>query len=387
MLEIKIKPKGWKHLERLDKTTIALIILVTLAALQLLLYWRYVHNLSQVLIQAIFVLGLFWKIHQRQLQINTTKNLSANLLGITLILVLLFRAKYIFLVEASTFWYFLTWFTLTGYVLLVTGFSGLKQCRRQILLFILITLSSVLFAFIGSTLSENKSFSITIFSAKLTSFLLWYIGFDPITQGQIVYVNGGAIDIHYPCTGIPLLIQLLNLALLTVMVFPELCPKRSLVFTLPFILSLVLSIIRLAIMALVVKDKDAFGFWHGLEGGNLFVTLAMVTFFAIILLTAPPQNPSIVHPISERFQPQTPAWLLRSSCVVLLLILFNFMVGSPVAGANTIASYQLPTAINLPHWQLKNTTAQPLVPKVVGDRKSTRLNSSHSSVSRMPSSA
>lgn len=364
MLGVKTRSTGSKSLLGLDKTTISFIILVTLAALQLLLYWRYIHSLRHVLFQAVFVIGLFWRVYQKQHRVDPGKDLLGNLLGIALILLLLFRAKYIFLVEASVFWYFLAWFTLIGYVLLIAGLSGVNRFRREILLYFLITLLPLILRFISNQL---QIFPITVFSAKLTSFLLWYIGFDSITQGQIVYVNGGAIDIHYGCTAIPLLIRLLSLALLTVLVFPEFCPQRSLTFILPFIISLVLSIIRLAIMVLVVKDAEAFDFWHGLEGGNLFTTLAMVMFFGIILLTAPPQNASIANPISERFQPQTPAWLLQSSGVVLLLILFNFMVGSPVAGANAIADYQLPTVINLPHWQLKNTTVQPLVPTVAGE--------------------
>jgi len=365
MLGAKIRSTGFKSLLGLDKTTISSIILVTLVALQLLLYWRYVHSFSQVLIQAVFVIGLCWQVYQKQRQVQTCQDLPGNLLGIALILLLLFRAKYIFLVEASVFWYFLVWFTLMGYVLLIAGLSGAKEFRREILLCILITLIPlILFNLTNFISNQAQIFSITVFSAKLTSFLLWYIGFDSITQGQIVYVNGGAIDIHYGCTAIPLLIQLLNLALLTALIFPNLCPRRSLTFMLPFILSLGLSIIRLAIMVLVVKDADAFDFWHGLQGGNLFTTLAMVMFFGIILLTAPPQNASITKPVSGRFQPQTPLWLLRSSGVVLLLILLNFMVGSPVAGANAIADYQLPTVISLPHWQLNNTTVQPLVPTV-----------------------
>jgi cyanosortase A-associated protein len=367
MLGAKIRSAEFKSLLGLDKTTVSSVILVTLVALQLLLYWRYVYSFRHVLFQSIFVMGLFWQVYQKQRQVQTCRDLPGNLLGIALILFLLFRAKYIFLVEASVFWYFLAWLTLIGYVLLIAGLPGINQFRREILFSILITLLPKLFAFISYVFSQVEFISITVISAKLTSLLLWYIGFDPITQGQIVYVNGGAIDIHYGCTAIPLLIRLFSLALLTTLIFPNLCPRRSLTFILPFILSLGLSIIRLAIMVLVVKDADAFDFWHGLQGGNLFTTLAMVMFFGIILLMAPPQNASIANPVSEQFQPQTPLWLLRSSGVVLLLILLNFMVGSPVAGANTIADYKLPTSINLPHWQLKNTTVQPLVSTVAGE--------------------
>ena len=351
-------------LAKLDKNAIYAVILVTLVALQVLLYWRYLHNVNQFIIQAIPIFGVFWQVYQKQRQLKPDGNLLGKLSGIIIILLVLFRAKYLFFVEASVFSHFSPWLILIGYVLLVDGLRGIKKYRREILVCILIIFISLLMRILMQFLRarEFEEFSVEVISAKLTSFMLWYLGFEAKSQGTIVYVNGGAIDIYFGCTAIPLLIELFKIVLITVLLFPNLCRNFWLLFIMPVIISVVLSIIRLVIIALVVNDEDAFEFWHGIQGGNLFTTLAFISLFAIILFTDPPQtdNPK---PILTQYQSNTPTWLLLSSSVTLLLILFNFIIDtSPIAGANRIADYQFPQGINISGWQLKNTIIQPLVP-------------------------
>ncbi|WP_371316424.1 archaeosortase/exosortase family protein [Dolichospermum heterosporum] len=79
--------------------------------------------------------------------------------------------------------------------------------------------------------------SVTLISAKITSFVLWYLGFDSVNQGTIVYVNGGAIDIYDPCTGISLLLMLLRVSITLVILFPFLLKNIYLPFILSFLIS------------------------------------------------------------------------------------------------------------------------------------------------------
>lgn len=354
-------------LSKLDRHAVCLVILAFLGGLQLLLYWRYTHELTQVLIQSIFVIALLRQVYQKQGKFIFVKDLPGNLLGIILILLLLVRARYIFFVEASVFWYAFAWFTLIGYILLIGGTKGVKKFDREIIIYFAITLTPVLLQFITYKLQDLP---VTVISAKLSSFLLWYMGFNSSTQGQMVYVNGGGIDIYMGCTGVPLFLELLRFSFLTTLVFRSLCRNLWLPFLLPLIISIPVSTVRLVIMALVVKDVSALKFWHGVQGGNLFVTFSMITFFGIILLTAPAQN-NIQDNIQgdlPRCQPRTPLWLLLSSSVALILIFFSFIhTKSPIAGANTFPPYQFPSTFNLPGWQLQDTKSQPLIPVVKDD--------------------
>ncbi|MEB3189376.1 MAG: archaeosortase/exosortase family protein [Snowella sp.] len=365
---VKLKTKFIKpsNLIKLDKNNLSLIILATLAAIQLLLYWRYINNLSQLFIQAIFVIGLFWQVYRKQIKLNPVSDIPSSLLGITIILLCLLRAKYILLVEASVFWYFFSWLTYISYIILVAGLRGLKQFRREIIFSILITLIPLFLAIIYRL--ADKLY-ITVISAKFSSFLLWYIGFESSTQGTIIYVNNGAVNVYYGCTGIPLFFQLLNFALLLILLFPSFCRNLWLPFILPVILSLVFSTIRLAVMALVVNDKPTFHYWHGIQGGNIFTGIALITFFGIILLTAPPQKSNDINPISSTESHQSAPWLWIAISITLIIILWNFTFSTnPIAGANRIADYQFPSVINLPGWQFQDSFSQPLIPVVEADQ-------------------
>lgn len=346
---------------------------MTLAALQLLLYSRYTQDFNDLCLQAVIVAGLLWQVYQKQSQLTIEKDLPGHLLGILLILLLLLRAKYIFLTEASVFGYFVSWFSLMGYILLLAGFKGLRLFRKEMLIGVALTLINPVLSGISFYLERTEQFSVTVISAKLTSFLLWYIGFDASHQGQVVYVNDGAIDIYLGCTGIPLFLELLKFSLLIILLFPFLCRNLSLLLIVPAILSLIFSTIRLAVMAIVVNNTEVFQFWHGPEGSNLFLTIAMLLFFGIIFLTAPPPpeyssdshlaylSPNSNSNFHDHHNPPTPLWLLRSTSFILLIILVNFGVGSPIAGANTIADYQFPLALDLPGWELKQTHLESLV--------------------------
>ena len=133
-------------LVKLDSHKLCWVILATLAALQLLLYYRYINDFNSIVIQGVVVIGLFWKVYQKQCQLSLKKDLPSQLFGILIILLLLLRAKYIFITEASVFSYFVSWFTLIGYILLIAGFKGLQQFRQEIAIGVGITLFNLLLA-------------------------------------------------------------------------------------------------------------------------------------------------------------------------------------------------------------------------------------------------
>jgi cyanoexosortase A len=365
---------------KLDGHKLCWVILATLATLQLLLYSRYINDFNSIAIQGVVVIGLFWKVYQKQCQLSLKRDLPSQLFGLLIILLLLLRAKYIFITEASVFSYFLSWFTFIGYILLIAGFKGLQQFHQEIITCIGLTLVNPLLAGVLFYL-EKSEFPLTVISAKLTAFLLWYMGFNASSQGQVVYVNGGAIDIYMGCTAIPLFLKLVEFSFLILLLFRSFCRNLSLLFILPTILSLVFSIIRLAIMALVVNNPEAFEFWHGLEGGNLFLTIALVVFFDLLFIIETPQvehdalTPIYTHSMNQfhhsyDHQLSTPLWLLRSSSVVLLLILFSFMVINPHAGANLISEYKFPLTLDLStlrSWTLKDSAPESLF-KVENDQ-------------------
>jgi cyanoexosortase A len=256
--------------------------------------------------------------------------------------------------EISIFWYFLPLISSIGFALLASGFQGIKQFRQYLVIIALFPLVIILVKLLGMLMQ------ITVISAKFTSFLLWYLGFDSTTQGALVSVNNGTIDVLSECTAIPLLILLLKVSLLLVILFPGFLKNIYLPFILAVVISLIFSIIRLAIIAFVVTDKPAFHYWHGSQGGNIFAVLSFLLFGTVILLLSPNnQIPSSLSSLSE-VTPQKSQPVSYSSVLIgisLVIILFNFWV-YPRAGLSEAAVYRFPQQIPLPGWQF--TASEPL---------------------------
>ena len=320
MLAIKRKMGRFRKV-KLDHTFLLLFIFGLISAINLTLYSIFdkdVQNWSYLLL---LYIGILFNIYDKRNHIAFVSKFPANFIGFCLVIIPYIKAG--FLVEAIwVSWYFIALISATGLALLASGFQGIKQFQKELAIIVIFPTFVSIFIRLLSVLSSRVS--VTLISAKITSFVLWYLGFDSVNQGTIVYVNGGAIDIYDGCTGISLLLMLLRVSITLVILFPFLLKNIYLPFILSFLISGVFSIGRLIIMALVVTDKPAFHYWHGDEGGNIFAVLSFLCFGAIILLLSPdnqiPLSPSKVT--SRKSQPVSYANLIIG--ISLIIILFNF---------------------------------------------------------------
>jgi exosortase/archaeosortase family protein len=253
--------------------------------------------------------------------------------------------------EISVSWYFLPLVSAIGLALLASGFPGIKQFKRELAVIAIFPLIVVFVKVLGMVIR------ITVISAKLTSFLLWYLGFESATQGTLVSVNNGIIDILSECTAIPLLIMLLKFSFVLAILFPSLLKNIYLPFILSGVFSLVFSIVRLIIIALVVTDKPAFDYWHGSQGGDFFTILTFLAFGAVILFLSPnDQTPSSLTTASPQ-NSQPVSWIMVLTGISLVIILLNFFI-NPQAGLSANAVYRFPAQIPLSGWQF--VASQPL---------------------------
>jgi cyanoexosortase A len=117
-----------------------------------------------------------------------------------------------------------------------------------------------------------------VVTAQFAAFVLHYVGFNAVQQQTTITINHGAVDVLFRCTGIPLLILLLQLALLFFVLFPLTRQQRVRVIVLAVLIAFLLSSLRVALMAVVVNDPIAFAYWHGGNGSQLFSTGAIVLF-------------------------------------------------------------------------------------------------------------
>jgi len=342
ILAMKRKIEKFSKVNLLNQTFLILFIFGLVTSTHLTLYWRVEQDFNDWFFQLLLYASILFHIYERRNNLAFISHFPANFVGCCLILIPYIKANFL-VQEISIFWYFLPLISAIGLALLASGFQGIKQFRRELAITVIFPL---VFVFVKLL---TMLISIQVISAKITSFLLWYLGFDSITEGTIVYVNGGAIDVLLPCTGMSLLIMLLKFSFVLSTLFPSLLKNIYLPFILSVIISVIFSISRLMIMALVVTDKPAFHYWHGSQGGDLFTVLSFLCFGAVILFLSPSQIPSsLTKAPPQKSQPVS--WLIVPTGIGLIIILFNFCI-HPSAGLSETAVYRFPPQIPLPGWQ------------------------------------
>ncbi|MFM7579855.1 MAG: archaeosortase/exosortase family protein [Microcystaceae cyanobacterium] len=337
------------------------LVLGLFAMVQCLSLWRSNGDLTRVSINAVLYGSALYFYYQRRHQLRFPQQITAQLLGGILLGLVVFKFFTLYSTDTIGFWTFAPAIAILGLILLAAGFYGIKQFWRlwAIMLLFAGVLTRIYWFIEGNS-------SLTVLSAKVSSLVLWYVGFDSSTQGQLVYVNGGAIDIYNACTAFPLFFTCIELLIILYCFYPIGQYRRDifLYIALAFGWTFLLSIIRLCIMALVVNDAAKFGYWHGVSGSNLFMTLSLIGcgLFVIIRMPELTASPPLVIEQNLRRSPQK-EWIVRGylglivGCLILLIIW-------PEGVARRIATYQFPEAITLNHWQMERS--EPLSTQAMG---------------------
>ena len=356
-----------------DQNFLALVILGLIFAIYLTIYWRCNEDINRVFVLGVIYACFFFKFYQKQNEISFSSSLWSRLVGLLLIFIPLVRSRFIlFTEEGSAFQYLsflFVFISVVGYLILISGFKGLKQSKQEL---IFLSIASILLPFINIIVSIGgnniKDNFLTVISAKFATFFLWYLGFNPVNQASIISVNGGTIDVIWGCTGWHLFMILLQFSCCVLFLLRSSFRNPFFPFIISFLIAFVLSIIRLIIMALVVKDEAAFDYWHHGQGSSLFTSASMVFFWGIIFFKLP--NTLSFDLPSVIFRDRPHPFLLTISVILGLIFLSVGLFFSPIAGVNTIASYNFPETIPLANWKLIESspsilTVKTLTPKVV----------------------
>jgi len=346
-----------------DQNFLSLVILGLIFAIYLTIYRLCPTDINNVFVQGIIYLCFFIKFYQKQNQFKLSSSLSSRATGFLLIFLPLLILRARLLLSGETFNipvfdplpYITSLYCITsviGYILLIGGVKGIKQFQQELiflgLVSFLIKFMSQLLALI-SVNQSNHNF-VTDISGKLTTFYLWYLGFNPINEGSIIHLNGTSVDIYLGCTGWNLFFILLQLSFCVLFLFHSSLKNNFLPFLLAFSISFILSIIRLIIMTLVVKDDAVFDYWHVGNGSNLFTTAGMILFWGIIFFKLPSSLSFDLPSVNFRVRPHP--FLLTVSVILTIIFLSFSLFFSPIAGVNQIASYKFPAQLSLTNWQL-----------------------------------
>ena len=245
-----------------------------LIALHLRLTWVMTQSIDQMIFNLIFWIAAFSLLWKRRYTLRLESGTLSTFFGLLLIGWMLIKSTNIH----STTDILILFFPLIaalGLALIASGAKDFKQYKKELSIILLLSIPKV-------TLAEiiDKTFGSTLLAAKFTNFLLWYLGFPVQRQGVYVILPTGAIEVYPACSGLNLMLLLLQIAILAIMIFQLKLYQKLLLPIIGILLAFILNGFRITLMAILVaaSQQQAFEYWHGDEGTQIFSTLSILIF-------------------------------------------------------------------------------------------------------------
>jgi cyanoexosortase A len=167
-----------------------------------------------------------------------------------------------------------------GLGLLASGFAGLKQYWRELIVLFFLGVPKVLIWPI---------IDISVLSAQLATFILWYTGFEVRRQKFDVMLPKGGVNVNMGCSGFEGIFYLLGLAVLFLVMFPlDGLKKKILVPIVAVFIAFFVNGFRIALMAILANDQnqEALKYWHVGDGSLIFsmISVGLFGLFCYFLL-------------------------------------------------------------------------------------------------------
>ncbi|WP_414586776.1 cyanoexosortase A [Scytonema sp. PCC 10023] len=237
-------------------------------AIHLTLIWK-ADNSSLLGMSFLFWAAISSLVWDKRHSLNLESDIFSSFFGLSLITLLLIKT--ISLTSFGGFLYISPGIFAFGLALMASGFKGLKQYTGELLVLFFITVPKVL----PSSLTD-----ISPLTAKFAGFALWYTGFPVAQNGIKINLPTGSVEVYSGCSGIELIFQMLGLALLFLLMFPQNGKKKILVPIIAVSLGFIVNGARVALMAILVAQRQmaAFNYWHEGDGSLLFSLIAVLLF-------------------------------------------------------------------------------------------------------------
>ncbi|MGJ5673760.1 MAG: cyanoexosortase A [Nostochopsis sp.] len=240
-----------------------------LIAIHLTLSWRS-ENSNLFSTSFLFWAAVSFLIWEKQDNLSLESGILPSLLGLSLIWMALLKSAS--MTSFGGFLYALPFISGLGLALIASGFRGLKQYTGELI--------TLFFINVPKLLPEWVIYKLTLLTAKLSAFILWYTGFEVTLSGINVYLPNGSVEVLSGCSGLESISQMLGLAILFLLMFPQNWQQKILVPLVAATVGFIVNSGRVALMTVIVaKDNmDAFDYWHSGNGSLLFSIISVLIF-------------------------------------------------------------------------------------------------------------
>lgn len=251
--------------------------LTSIAILYLGLVWRTTANIDRLTTDCLFWGAILWLLWNKRDNLNYRSDYLSSFLGLFLLGLVVSKTITLFSFESIL----LPLLPLTSAValaLVASGIKGLSQYFRELFFaWFLFFPTGVIGRFIDGIIH------ITIINAKVSTYLLYYVGFDVSSHGNEVILRLPELGkfkaiVDYPCAGVPMILLILKLALLLISFVSLKKNQQILIPSFSLILGFLLGVTRVCILTLLIPNQAQFDYWHGVEGSQIFSTLAITIF-------------------------------------------------------------------------------------------------------------
>jgi cyanoexosortase A len=232
------------------------------------------------LIYWLAVASLIW---EKRDQLVWQSNLSASICGSFLLLIILFKS--ILPYVDSKFLYAAPFISGLGVALIASGFNHLKQYWQELLILFCLVINKITIAFLNSiNMAEH--------TAKFSTLLLWYLGFEVEREGVNIILPNQVIEVYTACSGVEAIAQMEALSLLFIIMFPLSLAKKIIVPVVAMLIGFVVNCIRVVIMSLLAANsqQEAFKYWHEGDGSLVFSLISALIFAGFCYLLLKSEN-------------------------------------------------------------------------------------------------
>ena len=229
---------------------------------------------------ALVVVGFFWYVLSQRLEKSaegdhTDSGILVSLVAYGLIACVIARSF-------SFFWFDPTFLSAMPFLIvlaIVLLTAGMKLWKFSVEFLFCGTLL-VPMEMINTWFEQGAGLPLQIFTAKVSSFVLYYLGLPVESQQTIIRLPQGAVNVQLACTSFSAIFSLCQVSFLLILLMPLSRWALGWVFSLTFVMTQLVSIFRVALLAFVVDQPELFEFWHD-DQGQQIVSTFLILFLGI----------------------------------------------------------------------------------------------------------
>ena len=224
------------------------------------------HLFSISLLMWLTVASLLW---ERRQTLTYKSDTFSTTLGVVLLLLILARS--LSFTDIS-----LRLLPLVGglsLALMASGYRQLGQYGRELLILSLLVITRVITIFLDAI-------NLPLFTAKISTFLLWLGGFEVYRQGVYIELSKGKVEVLGSCSGVESILLVVSVAFLFFFLIPISHGQKLICLLIATAIGFLVNTVRVIIMALLVDSGDtaAFDYWHGSDGSLSFAVISVCLF-------------------------------------------------------------------------------------------------------------